>query len=88
MVQSLLHEGRRQEALRSLDRMAEVFERELGVEPGDEASALRRKIEALPVEPALVAGRGRPPLPAPRSRLVGRAADLEGLPTCCTVIAW
>ena len=54
-----------------------MFERELGVEPGDEAVALRRKVEALPVEPALVAGRGRAPLPAPRSRLVGRAADME-----------
>jgi predicted ATPase len=54
--------------------MADLFRRELGVDPGPVATALRRAAEALPVGSAAHA-----PLPAPRSRLIGRAADLEAV---------
>ncbi len=54
LVRSHLRHGRRQLALRSLDGMADLFRQELGVEPGPAAVALRRKAEALVVEPPLV----------------------------------
>ena len=88
LVRHHLGQGRRQAALRSLDRMAELFRRELGVEPSPAATALRGTAELQPVEseepeqssPAASSpGSGRAPLPAPRSRLVGRGADLEAV---------
>ena len=89
LVRDHLQQGRRQTALRSLDRMAELFRRELGVEPSPAAAALRRTAELQPVESAVPEqtstpastppGRSRAPLPAPRSRLIGRGADLEAV---------
>jgi predicted ATPase/DNA-binding SARP family transcriptional activator len=91
LVRDHLREGRRQAALRSLDRMADLFRRELGVEPSPVALELRATAESqpvsLPVKPAFpeqrskppsrAPARGRSPLPPARNRLVGRDADLE-----------
>jgi predicted ATPase/DNA-binding SARP family transcriptional activator len=74
LVRHHLDAGRRQPALAALKRMSEVMSRELGVEPGPEATALRREVEALPVR---VAGSGG--LPAPRTRLIGRDVDLTAV---------
>ena len=74
LVRDHVRHGRRQAALRALDRMADLFRRELGVEPGPAAAALRRSAEALPVGTA-----PHSPLPGPRNRLVGRAADLAAV---------
>ena len=74
LVRDHVHKGRRQSALRALDRMEELFRRELGVEPGPTAAALRRSAEALPVGSA-----AHPPLPGPRHRLIGRATDLAAV---------
>ena len=89
LVREHLRQGRGQAALRSLDRMAELFRRELDVEPGPVALALRRKAESLPAEPTVpeqrsapgsaASGRRRSPLPAPRGRLIGRNADVEAV---------
>ncbi|MGN6576364.1 MAG: ATP-binding protein [Nocardioides sp.] len=72
LVRDLVRRGRRQLALRTLDRMADLFRRELGVEPGPAALTLRRQAEALPAGVTSNA-----PLPTPRHRLIGRASDLE-----------
>ena len=72
LVRDHVQRGRRQSALRALDRMAELFRRELGVAPGPEALALRAAAEALPFGSSAHA-----PLPGPRNRLIGRAADLD-----------
>ncbi len=72
LVRDHVRKGRRQSALRALDRMTELFRRELGVAPGPEAVALRAAAEALPLGSSAHA-----PLPGPRNRLIGRAADLE-----------
>ena len=53
LVRDHLRHRRRQTALRSLDRMAELFRRELGVEPSPAAAALREAAESLPVESAV-----------------------------------
>jgi predicted ATPase/DNA-binding SARP family transcriptional activator len=84
LVGEHVRQGRRQPALRALDRMAEVFRAELGVEPGPGALAIRRRAEALPADPVVpeqrsAPARGRAPLPASRTRLVGRGADLDAL---------
>ena len=83
MVRDLVRRGRRQDALRALDRMAELFERELGVEVSEAAETLRAEAEALPVgevseDASYVAATspGRAALPAARTRLVGREQDL------------
>ncbi|NYJ07375.1 ATP-binding protein [Petropleomorpha daqingensis] len=69
--QHLAH-GRWQAAVRSLDRMAEVFRAELGAEPGPAAAALRR-------EAARAAGGRRTRLPPARSRLIGRDDDVAAV---------
>ena len=74
LVRGHVGAGRRAAALAAWDRMAEVMSRELGVEPGPEANELRREAEALPVQVAVTSS-----LPAPRSRLVGRDADLDAV---------
>ncbi len=81
LVRTHVGAGRRQAALRALDRMAEVFDRELGVEPGPVAAALRAEAEALPVDPVVPTRTVGPraPLPAERTRLIGRAADLDAV---------
>ncbi|HEU4511799.1 MAG TPA: BTAD domain-containing putative transcriptional regulator [Nocardioidaceae bacterium] len=86
LVHERVERGQRQPALRALDRMTELFRRELGVDPGPAAAALRKTAESLPFEAAVPAQRsvspGPPahargsPLPAPRTRLIGRDADL------------
>ncbi len=82
MVRDLVRRGRRQDALRALDRMAELFERELGVGVSEAAVALRAEADALPVgevpDASYVAATspGRAALPAARTRLVGREQDL------------
>ena len=67
-----LRHGRRQAALRSLDRMAEVFRAELGTEPGPAAAALRRDAARAP-------GGRRSRLPPPRTRLIGRDDDVAAV---------
>jgi predicted ATPase/DNA-binding SARP family transcriptional activator len=89
LVRDHIQQGRRQTALRSLDGMVELFRRELGVEPSPVALELRRAAESLPVGSGVPAQRPKPastspershpPLPAPRSRLIGRGADLEAV---------
>jgi len=89
LVHDQVRRGRRQAALRSLDAMAELFRRELGVEPSPAAAALLDAAEALPVdahvvEAAVAADAAAPapkraPLPAPRSQLIGRGADLKAV---------
>ncbi len=76
LVRDHVRKGRRQSALRALDRMEELFRRELGVAPGPAALSLRAAAEALPVGSSAHA-----PLPGPRHRLIGRAADLEAVTT-------
>jgi predicted ATPase len=71
LVREHIRRGRREAALHALDEMETLFRRELEVEPGPEAIALRDRAAALPV-----AAR-RTPIPAPRHRLVGRSADLQ-----------
>ena len=48
LARDLLRQGRRHDAIQALDRMAEVFERELGVEPPEAARQLRAEAEAMP----------------------------------------
>jgi len=87
LAESHLEHGRRQRALESLDRMTELFRRELGVEPSPSMVALRRRAEALPVRPVVPEQRvpavsgtpRRARLPAPRTRLIGRDADLAAV---------
>ena len=87
LVRSMIEQGERQPALQALDRMADVFRRELGAEPGPVAVTLRRAAQELPLEPTVPAQRARPSgppevvragssLPPPRGRLVGRKADV------------
>jgi predicted ATPase/DNA-binding SARP family transcriptional activator len=76
LVREHVRKGRRQSALRALDRIEELFRRELGVGPGPEAVALRAAAEALPVGSSAHA-----PLPGPRNRLIGRGADLAAVTT-------
>jgi len=87
LVRDHLRQRRRQKALRSLDQMADLFRRELDVEPSPAAATLRRAAESMPVESAVLdpesaaaaapPGRRRVPLPAQRNRLIGRGADLD-----------
>jgi len=84
MVRDLVRRGRRQGALRALDRMTELFDRELGVPPPEAADELRAEAESLPLgevpeDASYVAATspGRAALPAARTRLVGREQDLE-----------
>ena len=87
LVRDHLRQGRRQVALRALDQMAELFRRELGVEPSPAAEELRTAAESLPADSAAPEptsaptppGRSRAPLPASRNRLIGRGADLTEL---------
>ena len=89
LVRDLVAQGRRHDAVQALDRMAEVFERELGVEPPAEAVQLRARALALPSgrgpDPAPYAAptalRSPAALPAARHRLVGRAHDLDEVAT-------
>ena len=76
LVRDHLAQGRRQPALSALDRLTQVLATELGTEPGAEATELRRRAEALPSAAPGGAVRTRPALPPPRTRLIGRAADL------------
>lgn len=79
MVRELLRQGRRHDAIEALDRMAEVFERELGVEPSEVARQLRGEAEAMPAgaPPTAAPLPARPVLPAVRNRLIGRGRDLD-----------
>jgi predicted ATPase/DNA-binding SARP family transcriptional activator len=88
MVRDQLSRGERRTALRSLDRMTELFRHELGVEPSPVALALRKEAEELPVDPSSIPQqRSTPPakpptrgrLPAPRNRLIGRDDDLAAV---------
>jgi predicted ATPase/DNA-binding SARP family transcriptional activator len=92
LVRDHLRHGRQQPALRALDRMGEVFLRELGTGPGAAADELRRQATAAPVavldrraagpaipEPRRPVAPGTPGLPAPRNRLIGRRADLAAI---------
>ncbi|HSE71369.1 MAG TPA: AAA family ATPase [Nocardioidaceae bacterium] len=82
LVRKHLQAGRRQSALRSLDEMADLFQRELGVDPSPVAVALRRTAEALPVEvpvdipPADATDQAGPTaVPEQRSRQTPRPAE-------------
>ena len=92
LARDLLRRGRRRDALVTLDRMAEVFERDLGVEPPEAAQELRAEALAMPAgsEPSAyaespVASPAPQPstsvLPAARSRLIGRERDLDDVAT-------
>jgi len=92
LARDLLRRGRRREALVTLDRMAEVFERDLGVDPPETARALRAEALAMPAgsEPSTYAGSpaaspapqpSASVLPAARSRLIGRERDLDDVAT-------
>ncbi len=67
--------------------MAEVFRRELGVEPGPARWRSARRPSRFPVDPVVPSsgharpapGRRRTPLPAERTRLIGRDADLDAV---------
>ena len=88
LVRDLLRQGRRHDAIEALDRMAQVFERELGVEPSEAARQLRAEAEAMPAGSSASTVRRTPPrrdgglapgaaLPAARNRLIGRGRDLD-----------
>ncbi|HEX6151105.1 ATP-binding protein [Nocardioides sp.] len=85
LARDLLRQGRRRDARQALDRMAEVLERELGVEPPEAAQRLREELEAaLPASSYDASDAAPPPtlpsgsaLPAPRNRLIGRERDLD-----------
>jgi predicted ATPase/DNA-binding SARP family transcriptional activator len=49
LVRLLASQGHRRDAIRQLDRMAVVLERELGVAPGPEATELRHQLTAVDV---------------------------------------
>ena len=79
MVRDLLRQGRRHDAIEALDRMAQVLERELGVEPSEAARQLRAEAEAMPAgtPPTAASLPARLVLPAARNRLIGRGRDLD-----------
>ena len=85
LVRDLLRQGRRRDARQALDRMAEVLERELGVELPEAAQQLREELEASTPAPSAyeapaveaVPPAAAPKLPAARNRLIGRNRDLE-----------
>ncbi|MGH3347706.1 MAG: BTAD domain-containing putative transcriptional regulator, partial [Nocardioides sp.] len=74
LARDLVRQGRRRDARQSLDRMAEVLGRELGVEPPEAAQRLREELEAPGSSSSYDAGSA---LPAARSRLIGRQRDLD-----------
>ncbi len=85
-VRDLVTQGRRHDAVQALERMAEVFEHELGVDLPEEALRLRDQALALPpgAGPDPAPYGGAPPLlpspaalPATRTRLIGRGDDLD-----------
>jgi predicted ATPase/DNA-binding SARP family transcriptional activator len=80
LAQEHVRRGDRQAALRALDRMADLLRRELDVEPGETALALRREALALPARdvdrPARVAPRWTP-VPVPPTATVGRSDDID-----------
>ncbi|RYP83515.1 hypothetical protein EKO23_18800 [Nocardioides guangzhouensis] len=76
LVRDHVEAGRRQPALSALDRLTQVFAVELGTAPGPEAAELRRRAEGLPTPGRGIGEVRRPTLPPPRTRLIGRAADL------------
>jgi predicted ATPase/DNA-binding SARP family transcriptional activator len=77
LVRDHVEHGRRREALAALDRHVKVLAEELGVEPGPAAQSLRRAALALPQGPP--ATPRRTSLPSARTRLIGRASDLEAV---------
>jgi predicted ATPase/DNA-binding SARP family transcriptional activator len=90
LARDLLRRGRRRDALVTLDRMAEVFERDLGVEPPEAAQELRAEALAMPAGTESSPSAGAPAaspasepsasaLPAARGRLIGRERDLDDL---------
>ena len=89
LARDLLRQGRRRDARQALDRMAEVLERELGVELPEAALRLREEL-AVAGSPSTYAAPGPAPtpaqpagsaLPAARSRLIGRQRDLDQVAT-------
>jgi predicted ATPase/DNA-binding SARP family transcriptional activator len=86
LARALLRQGRRRDARHVLDRMTELLDRELGVEPPAAAQQLREELEAAapasPYDAPATAPVPAPPrpssaLPAARSRLIGRQRDLD-----------
>ncbi|WP_155917837.1 AAA family ATPase [Marmoricola sp. URHB0036] len=76
LVQEHLHRGDRRAALRQLDAMDKVWQRELGEGLTATALALRDEAAALPVELAPVQS-VRVRVPTPATRTVGRERDIQ-----------
>ena len=79
MVRSFMERGDRAGALRQLDFLDTVLRRELGVEPGGVAVALREQVLAMPVEPidVLANSPGRAvAVPRPATVTIGRYDEI------------
>jgi predicted ATPase/DNA-binding SARP family transcriptional activator len=72
-----LRSGRRSAALRQLSAMDEVFRRELGVDSGRAAAALRARVLALPEGTPPGAADWATPVPVPSTQTIGREHDLR-----------
>ncbi len=77
LARELIRQGRRHDARQALDRMAEILDRELGVELPEAAQRLRAEVEAATPAAAPTVVASETPLPPSRSRLIGRDRDLE-----------
>ena len=76
LIQHHIDRGDRRAALRQLDVMEKVWERELGEGLGEAALDLRREALGLPVEVTVGPPATRAPVPEPATPTIGREQDI------------